>query len=299
MPRKIEFILKFLTVIWLFLIGKTVAIAQDDLLKELEQSETEKVNYTQATFKGTRTVNGHSIETKGKGELEFLISHRFGRLNSGSYEFWGLDQAYIRLGFEYGINDRLGIGIGRNSFNKIYDGYLKYKMVRQQDGAKNIPVSITGFTSLTIQSAPRSIDDPSITFDDRLAYTAQLLIGRKFSPKLSLQLSPTFIHTNQVNQLILKNDQLSMGVAGRYKLSRSLTLNAEYFYRLEPLEQTPYFNSLAFGLDIETGGHIFQLIFSNTQGMVERTIINETEGDFFNGDIHFGFNITRTFQLVR
>jgi Membrane bound beta barrel domain (DUF5777) len=275
------------------------ATAQDDLLKELEASEPVKPVYTEATFKGTRAVNGHSIETKRKGELEFLISHRFGRLNSGAYEFWGLDQAFIRLGFEYGINDRLGVGVGRNSFNKIYDSYIKYKVLRQQSGVKNIPVTITAFGSLAIQSAPRSSDDPTIVFNDRLAYTAQLHIGRKFSPKLSLQLSPTIIHTNRVDQQMMRNDQYALGVAGRYKLTRSLSLNSEYYYRVDAIEQTPYFNSLAFGLDIETGGHIFQLIVSNTQGMVERTIINETTGDFFEGDIHFGFNITRTFQLRR
>ncbi|MCZ8215750.1 MAG: DUF5777 family beta-barrel protein [Cyclobacteriaceae bacterium] len=275
------------------------AIAQDDLLKELEASEPDKTIYTEATFKGTRAVNGHSIETKRKGELEFLISHRFGRLNSGAYEFWGLDQAFIRLGFEYGINDRLGVGIGRNSYNKIYDGYVKYKLIRQQSGAKNVPVTITAFGSTAIQSVPRSVDDPTIVFNDRLAYTAQLHIGRKFSPALSLQVSPTIIHTNRVDQQTMKNDQYALGLAGRYKLTRSLSLNAEYYYRIDPLEQTPYYNSLAFGLDIETGGHVFQLIVSNTQGMVERTIINETAGDFLAGDIHFGFNITRTFQLAK
>lgn len=275
------------------------ATAQDDLLKELEESEPEKAVYTEATFKGTRAVNGHSIETKRKGELEFLISHRFGRLNSGAYEFWGLDQAFIRLGFEYGINDKLGVGIGRNSFNKIYDSYIKYKVLRQQSGVKNIPVTVTAFGSLAIQSAPRSSDDPTLVFNDRLAYVAQLHIGRKFSPKLSLQVSPTIIHTNRVDQQTMKNDQYALGIAGRYKLTRSLSLNSEYYYRVDPVEQTPYYNSLALGLDIETGGHVFQLIVSNTQGMVERTIINETAGNFLEGDIHFGFNITRTFQLGR
>jgi hypothetical protein len=285
--------------VFVLLILVVDAIAQDDLLKELEESEQEKTVYTEATFKGTRAVNGHSIETKREGELEFLISHRFGRLNSGAYEFWGLDQAFIRLGFEYGINDRLGVGIGRNSFNKIYDGYVKYKVLRQQSGIKNIPVTITAFSSFAIQSVPRASDNPGILFSDRLAYTAQLHIGRKFSQNLSLQLSPTIIHTNLVDQQILKNDQYALGIAGRYKLTRSLSLNAEYYYRVDPVEQTPYYNSLAFGLDIETGGHVFQLIVSNTQGMVERTIINETAGDFLAGDIHFGFNITRTFQLGR
>ncbi len=276
-----------------------LAHAQDDLLKELEASEPDKKILTEATFKGTRAVNGHSVETKGEGELEFLISHRFGRLNSGAYNFWGLDDAFIRLGFEYGITDKLGVGIGRNSFNKIYDGYVKYKIVGQSTGSVSFPVTITGFASAGIQTFPRSIDDPSLDFFDRATYTYQLLIARKFSPGLSLQLTPTIVHSNRVDQQILNNDQYALGLAGRYKLTRSLSLNAEYFYRINPVENSPYYNSLAFGFDIETGGHIFQLIVSNTQGMVERTIINETAGDFTKGDIHFGFNITRTFQLKR
>lgn len=273
------------------------AFAQDDLLKELEEGEKKSKEYTFATFKGTRVVNGHSIETKGKGELEFIISHRFGRLNSGSFNFWGLDEAYIRLGLEYGITNRLGIGLGRNSFNKIYDGYLKYKLIRQSNGPGSSPVSITAFTSLGIQTYPQKEVDPTLNFADRFTFTYQLLIARKFSPKLSLQISPTIVHSNRVDQLIQNNDQYALGMAGRYKLTKSLSLNAEYYYRIDPHENTPYYNSIGLGIDIETGGHVFQLIVSNTQGMVERTFINETAGDFFGGDIHFGFNISRTFQL--
>jgi hypothetical protein len=274
-------------------------VAQDDLLKELEQSEQAKKEYTFATFKGTRVVNGHSVETKGKGELEFIISHRFGQLNSGAYNFWGLDQAYIRLGLEYGITDRLGIGVGRSSFNKIIDSYLKYKIVRQSTGQGGFPVTITAFASTNIQTYPQNNSDTTINFTDRLTYTGQLLIARKFSSKLSLQISPTFLHTNYVDVTIQNKDQFAIGFGGRYKLTRSLSLNAEYYYRVNPHENTPYYNSLGFGFDIETGGHVFQLIVSNTQGMIERTFITETAGDFSEGDIHFGFNISRTFQLKK
>lgn len=203
--------------------------AQDDLLKELEQAETKSKEYTFASFKGTRAVNGHSVETKGGGELEFIIAHRFGRLNTGVQNFWGLDEAFIRIGFEYGITDRLGVGVGRNSDNKIYDGYLKYKVIRQSSGPGSIPFTVTAFASTGIQTI-----DPTLDFANKITYTYQLLFARKFSPKFSFQIAPTVVHSNQVDQYILNNDQYALGIAGRYKLTRSLSLNAEYYYRFDP-----------------------------------------------------------------
>lgn len=272
-------------------------VAQEDLMKELEEMEPKGTEFAIASFKGTRVVNGHSIETKKFGELEFIITHRFGRLNSGTVNFWGLDEAYIRIGLEYGITDRLGIGVGRNSFNDIFDGYLKYKLVRQGEGIS--PVTVTAFASTGVQTYPTKDEDSTLRFFDRATYTYQLLVARKVSEKLSLQVAPGLIHSNRVDQTLMKNDQYFLGVGGRYKLTRSLAINAEYYYRHDPHPETPYYNSIGIGLDIETGGHVFQLIFSNTQGMIERTFINESEGDFFKGDINFGFNITRTFQLKR
>ena len=286
-----------LPLVILFIWSCRVPAFGQGLLDELEQSEPEQKTFTYASFKGTRAVNGHSVETKRKGELEFIISHRFGRLNSGSYNFWGLDDAFIRLGLEYGITDRLGVGIGRNSFNKIYDGYLKYKFLKQSSGPGSVPVTITGFTSLGIQSFPKKDDDPTIEFGDRINYTYQLLIARKFSPKFTFQVAPTLLHANLVNSDISQNDLIAVGLAGRYKLTQSLAINGEYYIRANAKSASPYHNSLGIGIDIETGGHVFQLIMSNTQGMVERTFIRETAGEFFEGDIHFGFNITRTFQL--
>jgi len=280
-----------------FLLTSSVAYSQDDLLNELNEKEPKGKEYTFATFKGTRLVNGHSVETKKKHELELIISHRFGMLNSGPLNFWGLDEAYIRIGLEYGITDRLNVGVGRNSFNKIYDGYLKYKLLSQSKGAGSSPVTMTAFASTGIQSYPTKVEDPTLSFFDKATYTYQLLIARKFSPKFSFQVSPTLLHTNRIDEYLYNHDQYALGVGGRYKLTGSLSLNAEYYYRLDPKTPDLNRNPLAIGFDIETGGHIFQLIFSNTQGMVERTFINQTEGDFFSGDIHFGFNITRTFQL--
>ena len=272
---------------------------QDDLLSELQQSKKPEKEYTSASFKGTRVVNGHSIETKRSGELEFIISHRFGRINSGAYNLWGLDDAFIRIGLEYGVTDKLGIGVGRSSFNKIFDGYLKYKVLQQSSGPGSFPFTLTAFVSTNIQTVPKADTDPSIDFADRVTGNYQLLVARKINPQLTIQISPTLVHINTVDGSVADNDQFALGISGRQKITKSVSLNAEYFLRLNRHENTPYYNSLGLGIDIETGGHVFQLIFSNSQGVIERTLITETAGQFFDGDIHFGFNITRTFQLKK
>lgn len=278
-----------ISIIWLTANG----LSAQDLLSQLQASAGQEKEYIYQTFKGTRVANGHSVETKGKGELEFIIGHRFGRINSGAYNFFGWDQAYIRFGLEYGLTDRLGVGVGRSSYNKIYDSYLKYMLFRQSKGGGS-PVTVTLLGSAGIQSV-----DQTLPVKSQMYYSTQALIARKFSPAFSLQLSPTFLHANRVDQNVENNNQVAMGFSGRYKLTGSIAINGEYYHRLAAPESTFYKNSLALGIDIETGGHVFQLIFSNTQGMIDRTFIGQTEGDFFAGDIHFGFNVTRTFQIKK
>jgi Membrane bound beta barrel domain (DUF5777) len=283
----------------LFLLGSINLFAQDDLMKELEQSQKPETTYVGQTFKGTRIINSQSVETKGKGELEFIFSHRFGPLNGGSFTLWGLDQAYVRIGLEYGITDRLGIAIGRSSTDKTFDSYLRYKVARQSEGARNFPVTITAIGTANVKTTPRASENPTIEFQDRLAYVAQVLIARKFSSNFSAQVMPVFVHRNVVNKLYENNDDYALGFAARYKITRSLALTSEYFHRLNQTENSPYYNSLGFGLEIETGGHVFQLVFSNSQGMIDRAVVTETDGNFGNGDIHFGFNVTRAFQLKK
>src|SRR6267154_1077233 len=128
--------------------------SQDDLMKELEENEKNGTQYAGQTFKGSRLVNGQSVETRGKGELEVIFSHRFGTLNSGSYNLWGLDEAVMRMGVEYGITDRLGLAVGRSASDKTFDGYVKYKVVRQSQGAINFPVTITTVGTGTIKTSP-------------------------------------------------------------------------------------------------------------------------------------------------
>jgi hypothetical protein len=275
-------------------------LAQDDLMKELEQNQQSDVDYAFQTFKGTRLVNGHTVETKAKGTLEFIFAHRFGAINGGLYEMFGLDDAYVRLGLDYGITDNLSASIGRNSVDKTMDGYLKYKLMRQSKGAKIFPVTITALGGTAYKISPKQSEAPEgYETIDRLAYIGQLLIARKFTPKFSLQLMPTIVHRNAVYQSVEKNDQVAIGVGGRIKITKSVAFTSEYYYRVDVPDDNPYHNTLGFGIDIETGGHVFQLVLTNTRGLTERAFITETEGSFSAGDIHLGFNVTRTFQIKR
>jgi hypothetical protein len=284
----------------------TAAFSQDDLMKELEKNQKNDTDYAFQTFKGTRLVNGHTIETKGKGTLEFIFAHRFGAMNGGLYELFGLDEAYVRLGLDYGITDNLSVSIGRNSVDKTMDGYAKYKLIRQSTGARSFPVTITALTGIAYRISPKKEDAPA-GFEnvDRIAYNTQLFIARKFSPALSLQLMPTFIHRNAVDKSLEKNDQMALGFGGRLKVTRSVALTTEYYLRLDAPDNDLFpegqkrYDAIGFGVDIETGGHVFQLVLTNTRGLTERAFITESTGNFFDGDIHLGFNVTRTFQLKK
>ena len=270
--------------------------AQDDLLSELDSELDQQKNFALATFKGTRIINGHSVELKKKGELDFIISHRFGRLNSGFDEFFGLDGANVRLGFEYGLADFLNLGIGRSSFEKNYDGFFKLKLLRQSTGKGAMPISLTAFSSVAVRTLKNPDPEIEESFSERLFYTFQFLMARKFSDRLSLQIMPTLIHRNQV-AATQDNDVYALGFGGRFKFTKRMSINAEYYYQFTDVVAGVNQNVIAIGFDIETGGHVFQLQFSNAQQMIEKGFITETTGDFFNGDVHFGFNISRTFQL--
>jgi hypothetical protein len=273
-------------------------IAQEDLLKELEESQPPTTDYVLQTFKGTRLVNGHSIETKGRGDLEFIFAHRFGAINQGLYELYGLDEAQVRIGLDYGLTEDFSASIGRNSLDKSLDGYIKYKLARQRSGTNAFPFSITGLGGIVYKASPKKDQVPEgFNSIDRIAYVGQLLIARKISSRLSLQLMPTMIHKNAVDKLTEDNDQFAIGFGGRVKLTKGVALTSEYYHRLNAPATKPFYNTLGFGIDIETGGHVFQLVLTNTMALTERAFITETEGDFFDGDIHFGFNVTRTFHL--
>lgn len=273
-----------------------MAVAQDDLLSILDEESDGSSFAVEAIFKGTRLINGHTVETRRQHNLDFLISHRFGRINGGAYEFFGLDQANVRLGFDYGLTDHINLGIGRSSFEKTLGGYFKYAFVHQTTGSKSFPFSATLFSSVAIKTLKEREFEDQVKFTDRLSYTHQVLIARKFSPSFSMQLMPSYVHFNTIYPDENRNDLYIAGVGGRMKLTPRVSLNVEYYYQLQK-KQSGLKDALAIGFDIETGGHVFQLHLTNAQSMIEKGFLTETTGDFFNGDIHFGFNISRTFQL--
>lgn len=268
-----------------------------DLLSLLGEEET--TDYATATFKTTRIINLHSVEQAAGGVLDFRISHRFGFINTGAYELFGLDGATIRLGFEYGINDRIMVGVGRSSFNKTYDGFTKVKILRQSTGKKNMPISLSWFSSMTLNSMKWRYPERENYFSSRLQYAHQLLIARKFGERLSLQLSPTLIHRNLVSVPEESHDVYAMGAGGRFKITKRSSVNAEYVYVLPDQLLPMYKNSFSVGLDIETGGHVFQLHCTNSTSMVETGFVSETVGDWMEGDIHFGFNVSRVFTVKK
>ncbi len=287
---------KTLLLLFFFLVSIWYVKAQDDLLDLLGDEEVQ--DFTEATFKANRVINLHSIEHTAGGVLDLKISHRFGFVNAGIDEFFGLDQALTRIGLDYGLTDGLTIGIGRSTYQKTVDGYLKYRILRQQTGVKNVPVTISSLASFAWRTADFP-DEQSrdYEFKHRLSYTYQLLIARKFSPSISFQIAPTLVHHNFVEDASLEHDILSLGFAGRVKLTKRTSVNLEYIYVPDDQIEDFYTNSLSIGFDIETGGHVFQLHFTNSTPMNESGFITRTTGEWSEGDIHFGFNISRVFTV--
>lgn len=280
----------------LFFLHSTLAFSQDLLdMLDTELEKEKKPDYATATFKATRLSNGHSIETLAGGVMDVRISHRFGYINAGIDEFFGLDQATTRLGLDYGITNRLMIGIGRSSYQKEVDGFVKYKLLRQATNGS--PVTITGLSSMMVKTGPYD-DLTRVNYaTSRITYAFQGLVARKFTESFSLQLMPSVVHYNLAPAPNMNNNVYALGVGGRLKLSKRIALNAEYYYQIPDTQYAGTTNSLAIGFDIETGGHVFQLYFTNSTGMTERTFMAETTGDFFKGDIHFGFHLSRVFTL--
>jgi opacity protein-like surface antigen len=290
-----------LSLIFLLSLFTLGIFAQDDLMNIINQDSTKEINYTSATFKSTRVLNGHSIERMVPGQLDVRISHRFGTLNSGGYNFFGLDQSNIHLGLEYGILNWLMIGVGRSEYEKTYDGFAKFSILRQSTGAKNMPLSLSVVTSAALRTLKFTDQTRTNYFTSRLAYVAQVLVARKISEGFSVQLTPSYVHRNLVPTELDPNDIFALGAGARLKLTKRISLNGEYYYIANPktyMSQQIY-NPLSVGFDIETGGHVFQLFFTNSLGMTEKQFIGATTGQWKKGDIHFGFNISRVFTLKK
>jgi hypothetical protein len=270
--------------------------AQDDLDAMMANIKPEKVKVKNA-FKSTRILNFHSTEMVAGGVLDFRILHRFGRLNSGVENLFGLDQAFVRLSLDYGLTDNITVGLGRSAVGKEVDGFVKWRFLQQSKGPGAMPVSLVYVAGSVINTASWANPDRINFFSSRLSFYHQLLISRKFSEDLTLQLSPIWVHRNLVPANADQNGVFGLGIGGRMKLSKRISFNADYCYIPDGQMTQPYKMPLSLGFDIETGGHVFQLQFSNALGMNEKALVTQTTGDWLNGDIHFGFNISRVFTL--
>ena len=275
-----------------FLCLPLFSFSQDDLLDEIDTDST-GINYATAVFKGLKIVNFESTKLVAKNQFTLIVSHRFGSIENGVDSFFGLDDAVTRLNFVYGISEAINIGVSRSSFQKIYEASLKYRLVRQQDNG--FPFTIVGFNSILINTALDEANLPKLEFKHRLGYTAQLLISRKISTNFSVELAPTFFHDNYVMIDSQDNSQYALGIGGRYKLGKRWSLNADYGWHLNRSSDSPFKNPLSIGLDLETGGHVFQMHFTNAQPMNTNGFLGQATGDWFDGNIYFGFNLSRVF----
>jgi len=289
----------------LFSLPFTVAFAQaDKLLDELnDDAGNDKKELVTSTFKATRIVNSSTVENLAPGVLDFRILHRFGRVSDGVDNFFGFDNATTRIGLDYGVTKWLMVGLGHNTLFKANDGFVKVKLLGQKKDGTPLSISYFGGMSVDGGDAPALPPGMDWYFTHRMAYAHQLLLARKFSNRLSLQLMPTVIHQNLVDSSKWSNTTYGIGVGGRIKVSNRVAITGEYYFRANNSEMllsgATTYNSLSIGCDIETGGHVFQLFFTNSSGMTERSFVTQTTDTWEKGRIHFGFNISRVFTVVK
>lgn len=274
------------------------AMAQDDLLSLVSKDKPKKERVKYA-FKSPRVINSHSIEFLNPGTMDVRILHRFGPLDQGYKNFYGFDQANMRMGLDFGILHNLMIGIGRSNVKKEVDGYIKFAPVRQSTGPGHFPLTFAVVAGTVWNTSPW--EDPSRKnfFTSRLAYYFQAVIGRKFSEGFTLQFSPTLVHNNLVALTTQSNDIYALGVGARLKLSKRIAFTCDYYHNFNGLIDDVNYDPLSVGFDIETGGHVFQLHFSNAIGMNERAFITETTNNWAKKQVRFGFNLSRVFQISK
>lgn len=276
-------------ILLLLLLLPFVSFAQDDLLAGVDS--VPKNQTVESAFKALKIVNLESTKMAAKGELYFVVAHRFSSVKDGFEGFFGLDNAVTQIKFLYGLNSWLTVAAARSE--QAYDFSAKYSIMRQmKDG---FPVSIVGFNSLGFNNTMKESNYPRMKFSDRMIYVGQLLVSRKFSKKLSLELAPTFFHENFVENDFQSNSQYAIGIGGRYKLTDRLSLNIDYAAHLNRTSTSIYKDPLSIGVDLETGGHVFQMHFTSSQGIHEAGYLGHTTGDWAKGDIFFGFNLVRVF----
>ncbi|WP_160716215.1 DUF5777 family beta-barrel protein [Chitinophaga solisilvae] len=288
--------------------------AQDDLSRMFDTTgpKHKRVLYT---YKGTRIILGQSTEMLRKHELDFRIDHRFGDAAGefgGPKTFFGTDNSTdIRIAFEYGITDQLMVGLGRSKGGgvqqQLIDALVKYRLL-QQTTDNYIPVSLAVLGNATISCMTSADDEHEPTYfgttADRLSYVAQAIVSRKFGDRLSLTLSPTYVHRNRVGYQDM-NNMFALGASGRLKISKRVGFVMEYYFPFRSQESKDYFksqgitfyNPLGAGIEIETGGHVFRINFTNSTAIQESQFIPETVSSWLQGQYRWGFNISRRFTL--
>ena len=277
-------------------IGSSALHAQG-LLDELNAAIEDPTLPVRATFKDTRIVNVQSNETPAEGVLHFVIAHRFGTLSSGAYDLWGLDNAQMRMAFDYGITDGLAVGVARNTYQKTYEANVKARLLRQKTGPEAFPLSVTWYSVAMANGTRLTSEETPSPFTHRLSYVHQAVVARKMSERWSLALVPSFVHRNFVQESGEAHDLVLLGVGGRCKLAPRFSVNGEYHHFLTQSFGDAFSPSLSLGVDIETGGHVFQLHITNARGMFERSFLAEPAGSWANGDLYFGFNLSRVFTV--
>ena len=268
---------------------------EDDLLKELDNLNQNETRFELPAFKALQIGNLQSTKVVDKGDLYMVVAHRFGTIKNGIEDFFGLDQANTKIQLLYGLLPNLQVGISRDSYEKTYSGTAKYKLFKQSD---IVPVNVSLYGSVDVNSQLKTSVYPGLKTSDRFSYTAQILASRSFSQKLSLQLAPIYVRHNlqDLNYTITPTyNQILLGFGGRYKLLKRLSFNLDYAYNFSKNSNSLYNNPLTMGIDIETGGHVFQLLFTNSRASNDSSFLTETTGDWSKGEISFGFNIVRVF----
>ena len=277
---------------FLFCVFPFFMVAQDDLLKEID-TISDSNDSEVAAFKSLKIVNLESTKLAAKGDMYFVVAHRFGYFDKGFEDFFGLDEANTRLQFVYGLTNGVTIHASRSGFQKTYEFATKYRLFGQKK--QGFPFEIVGFNSLAINTELEKTTLPKLEFSDRLAYVNQLLISRKFNDNLSLEIAPTHFHQNYVTNDFQDNSQFALGFGGRYKFTKRWSFNVDYAAHLNRASNSDFKNPLSIGFDLETGGHVFQMHFTNSQAMHESGYLGNTSGSWNDGKIAFGFNLIRVF----
>ncbi|MCY1663418.1 DUF5777 family beta-barrel protein [Chryseobacterium sp. SL1] len=278
------------TLLFLSMFASVFSFAQEDLLKDIDTIQTKNTDVSQPAFKALQIVTGQSTKLPAKNEWYIVVAHRFGDVSKGFKDFFGLDDASTKLGVIYGVTDGVSVSLSRETNLKTFEGGVKYKLIKQSE---NFPVDVVGYNVLAVNTDLSKDNYPHLQFGDRLSYLTQALISRRFSDKFSLQLTPSYVHKNLYEPTIEDKNQFLAGLGGRYKISKRVSINAEYFVNFD--NHSFYKNPLSLGMDIETGGHVFQLLFTNSQLNSDIGYLTNAAGKWEKGQIFFGFNLYRVF----